>query len=110
MGVNEFEGKGVRAASDIGEHCFQPAGAHVLATRPPVAVERLELKLGGRLGGSVEHLILGFGSGHDLMVCGFEPCIRLCADSVEAALGLSPFPCLSAPPLLMLSVSLSQNK
>ena len=26
-----------------------------------------------------------FGSGRDLTVCKFEPCIRLCADSAEAA-------------------------
>ena len=24
-----------------------------------------------------------FGSGHDLAVCGFEPCVGLCADSSE---------------------------
>ena len=44
-----------------------------------------------------------FGSGHDLMVCGFKPCIRLSAVSVEPTLDpLSPF--LSAPPLLTLSL------
>ena len=32
---------------------------------------------------SVEHLILGFGSGHDLVVC--EAHTGLCADRVEAA-------------------------
>ena len=30
-------------------------------------------------------LTLGFGSGHDLMVLEFKPCIGLCADSVESA-------------------------
>ena len=40
-----------------------------------------------------------FGLGHDLMVCGFEPHIRLTAVSSEPALGpLSPS--LFAPPLL----------
>ena len=29
---------------------------------------------------SVERLMSDFGSGHDLMARGFEPCIRLCAD------------------------------
>ena len=29
-----------------------------------------------------------FGSGHDLMARGFEPCVGLCADSVELALSL----------------------
>ena len=44
-----------------------------------------------------------FGSGHDLTVGGFEPHIRLCADSSEPASDpLSSF--LSAPPLLALSI------
>ena len=33
----------------------------------------------------VKHLILDFGSGHDLTVRGLEPHVRLCADSVEPA-------------------------
>ena len=32
---------------------------------------------------SVKRLTLDFGSGHDLMVCGFKPSIKLCADSME---------------------------
>ena len=39
---------------------------------------------------------LGFGSGHDLMVCECKPHIRLCADSAEHA-----WDSLSALPLLM---------
>ena len=34
---------------------------------------------------SVKRLTLDFGSGHDLSVCEFEPCIGLCADSAEPA-------------------------
>ena len=34
---------------------------------------------------SVKRPTLDFGSGHDLMVCWFEPRIRLCADNVEPA-------------------------
>ena len=34
---------------------------------------------------SVEHPTLDFGSGHDLTVHEFEPCIELCADSAEPA-------------------------
>ena len=49
---------------------------------------------------------LGFGSGHDLTVCEFEPRIRLCADSEEPAWD-SVSPSLSAPPLFALSLSLS---
>ena len=54
---------------------------------------------------SVKRLTLGFGSGHDLMVGGIEPHVGLFPDSTE-------FLCLplSAPPLLALSLSLSQNK
>ena len=58
---------------------------------------------------SVE-LILGFGSGHDLMVCGFQPCVRLCAGSLEPAwdsVSLSLCPSLLA---LSLSLSLSLSK
>ena len=36
----------------------------------------------------VELLTLDFSSGHDLMVCGFESHIRLCAGSAEPAAGL----------------------
>ena len=32
---------------------------------------------------SVNHPTLGFGSGHDLVVHGFEPHVRLCPDSSE---------------------------
>ena len=46
-----------------------------------------------------EHLTLGFGSAHDLMVHGFKPHGRLYADSVEPTWD-SP-PSLSAPPLLV---------
>ena len=63
----------------------------------------------GRLHGSVGWAT-DFGSGHDLMVRGFEPCVGsvLTAQSLEAALD-SVSPPLSAPPLLMLHVSLSLN-
>ena len=60
---------------------------------------------------SVKHLTLDFDSGHDLEVRGFEPQVGVCADSVEPAqdslfLSLS----LSAPSLLLLSLSLSPSK
>ena len=38
----------------------------------------------GHLSGSVKHPNLGFDSGHDLMVRGFEPHMGLYADSVDA--------------------------
>ena len=34
---------------------------------------------------SVKHPTLGFGLGHDLMVCEFDPHMRLHADSAEPA-------------------------
>ena len=55
---------------------------------------------------SVQHLILDFSSGHDLMVCETEPCIGLCADGMETAWdSLSLL--LSLPLLHMLALSLS---
>ena len=36
----------------------------------------------GQLGGSVSEAS-DFGSGHDLVVCGFKPHVRLCADGSE---------------------------
>ena len=36
----------------------------------------------GHLGGSASW-VSNLGSGHDLVVCGFEPHVRLCADSSE---------------------------
>ena len=60
----------------------------------------------------VKHPTLGFDSGHDLMVHGIEPCVRLCADSTEPA--WDSLPSLSAPPPPMcthvLSLSFSQNE
>ena len=41
---------------------------------------------------------LGFSSGHDLSVHGLEPCIGLCADSVETAWdSLSPSLSVASP-------------
>ena len=50
---------------------------------------------------------LGFGSGHDLTVCEFEPCVSLHADSAEPAWDSLSHP-LSARPPPALSVSLSK--
>ena len=70
---------------------------------------------GARGAQSVKCLSLDFGSGHDLTVLEFEPRIRLCADSAEAARdSRSPF---SRSPFsfflsffLSLSLSLKTNK
>ena len=51
-----------------------------------------------------KHLTLNFGSGHDLMVCEFEPHVGLCADSAEPAWDSFSLPLCSSPAL-----SLSQN-
>ena len=46
------------------------------------------------------------GSGHDLTVREFQPCVRLRADGVEAAWdSFSLSLCLSPAPLLVLSLS-----
>ena len=65
----------------------------------------------GRLGGSVGKAS-DFGSGHDLTVCEFQPCVGLCADSSEpgACFGFCVSLSLSPPMLtLCLSLSLSQK-
>ena len=56
---------------------------------------------------AVMHSTLGLGSGYDLMVHEFEPCIRLCAAIVDLAWN-SLSPSFSNPLLLALSVSLSK--
>lgn len=43
-GLKQCEWRVVRAACDVGKHCLQSAGAHVLVIRPPGTVECLELK------------------------------------------------------------------
>ena len=52
----------------------------------------------------VKRLTLDFGSGHDLTVHEFEPCVGLCTDSMEPAWG-SLSPSLSDTPLLTISLS-----
>ena len=69
---------------------------------------------GGRFGGSVGS-VSDFGSGHDLIVCEFELCVRLCTDSSEpgacfgfcVSLSLCTFPTHTLS--LSLSLSLSQK-
>ena len=63
----------------------------------------------GRLGGSVSE-VSDFGSGHDLAVCEFKPCVGLCADSSEpGAASDSVSTSLSAPNPLIFCLCLSQN-
>ena len=62
----------------------------------------------GHLGGSVGWAS-DFGSGHDLTVCGFEPRVWLCTDSVEPAgdshaLSLSYNACCRSYPFLIVSL------
>ena len=54
---------------------------------------------------SVKPPPLDVGSGHDLMVFEFQPHVGLCAVSTEP-----PWDSLSAPNLLVLSLSLNINK
>ena len=53
----------------------------------------------------VERFTLDFGSGHDLMVHGIEPCIALTTQSLSGILS----PSVSAPSLLVHAL-LSQSK
>ena len=64
----------------------------------------------GCLGGSVSW-VSDFGSGHDLVVHGFEPHIGLCADSSEPGVCFvdSVSLPLSAPSQLILCLSLSEK-
>ena len=60
---------------------------------------------------SVKRPTLGFGSGRDLTVHEFEPCIRLCADRVGPAQdSLCPSLSLPLPCSLVRSLSLKINK
>ena len=61
---------------------------------------------------SVKCPTLDFGSGHDLTVCEFEPCVTFCTDSAEPAWD-SLSSSLSLPlslPVFSLSLSLKINK
>ena len=56
---------------------------------------------------SVKSLTRNFSSGHDIVVCGFEPCVGLCPGSAESAWdSLSLYLC----PSHALSFSLKINK
>ena len=58
-----------------------------------------------RVAQPVKHPTLGFSLGHDLTVCGIEPRIGFCADSMEPA-----WDSLSLPLPLFHVCSLSQKK
>ena len=64
-----------------------------------------EPKRGAWVAQSVKRLTLDFGSGHDLTVRGFKPCMGLCADSAEACLGFSLSLSLCSSPTHSLSLS-----
>ena len=58
---------------------------------------------------SVEYPNVDFGSGHDLTVCESEPLTGFFTDSAEPTWNSLSLP-LSAPPSLVLSLSLKVNK
>ena len=66
---------------------------------------KTEMNRGVWMARSVECLTLDFSSGHDLPVCEFKPCVRLCTDRVETAWDSLSFS-LSLP----LPCSLSKKK
>ena len=80
---------------------------------PSYEVHRCRIKIpslswGAWVAQLVNHPTLSFSSGHDLMVCEVEPCIRLHADGGEPAWDSLPVS-LSALPLLARSVSQKIN-
>ena len=79
---------------------------------PPcsLSLSRNKLTLMGRLGGSVSWAS-DFGSGHDLAVRDFEPCVGLCADSSEpeACFGFCVSLSLCPSPTCALSLSAYQK-
>ena len=52
-----------------------PSGSQGSQLGDPVCEDGVEGPQGGSVGRACD-----FGSGHDLMVCEFQPCIGLCAD------------------------------
>ena len=62
-------------------HSNLSAGVLCLATKAAVYISFW----GTGVAQSVEHLTLGFCSGHGLTVRGLEPHVRLCTDSAEPA-------------------------
>ena len=63
-----------------GQTCRVPDA--ILSTFLFVFIFIFKIFILGRLGGPVGYAS-DFGSGHDLTVCEFEPCVGLCADSSE---------------------------
>ena len=61
--------------------------------------------------GWLSRLRSDFGSGHDLAVCEFEPCVRLCADGSEpgACFGFCVSLSLCPSPVHALSLSVPQK-
>ena len=75
-----------------------------LCVTPLLSLKKKKNNNKGRLGGTVGW-VTNFGSGHDLIVYGFEPLVHLCADSSEPASD-SVSPSLFVPPLLTRGLSL----
>ena len=57
---------------------------------------------------SIKHPTLEFGSGHNLRVCGLEPHVELCSDSLEPV--WESLSLLSLPLFHACKYTLSQNK
>ena len=60
---------------------------------------------------SVKHLTLDFGSGHDLIVCGFEPRVGLYADCKKPAWdSLSPSLSVSLSKIIFFNIYIMTQK
>ena len=111
------ERQGAFPSTDAGSG--KPPLTHMLESSPPPFLRGTEcvppkllcsnLTSRGSSGAqSVKCPTLDFSSGHVLTVCGFKPCIRLCADSVEPAwdcLLVSVSVSISVPPCFACSLS-----
>ena len=86
-------------------YSFSPTTVDIHAKYIKPACDYQELDIGECLGGSVSWTS-DFGSGHDLIVRGFEPRIGLCADSSEpgACFGFCLLLPLPLPPLRSVSI------
>ena len=71
---------------------------------------KVDLTLSGNwVAQSVKRLTLGFGSGHDLTVHEFEPCVGSALTSVEPAWDFSLLLSLPLPSLLSLSFKINKE-
>ena len=55
----------------------------LMTSRQPLSLKKQKSTWGAWVTQSVRCPALGFSLGHDLMVCGFQPCVGLCTDTMK---------------------------